>query len=122
MSKENVAVLLIGFGGPTRAEEVRSFLEGVLEGIRVPQARFDEVLGHYEAVGGLSAYNAVTQKQKKALEMEFESRSLKLPVFVGLRHSRPNFEDAFTELKKNKIEKVIGFILSPFRTYASFEK
>ena len=119
---DKTAVLLIGFGGPTSPDEVRPFLESVLQGTKIPQARFDEVLKHYEAVGAISPYNAATFKQKQALERWLEDQGLNLPVFVGFRHSNPSFKDVFLSLKEKKIERVIGFVLSPLRSYASFDK
>ncbi len=116
------AVLLIGFGGPTSPEEVRPFLESVIQGTKIPKARFQEVLKHYEAVGAVSPYNAATFKQKQALECWLEGQGLNLPVFVGFRHSKPSFKDVFLSLKEKKIENVIGFVLSPLRSYASFDK
>lgn len=119
---DKTAVLLIGFGGPTSPEEVRPFLESVLQGTKIPQGRFQEVLKHYEAVGAVSPYNAATFKQKQALERWLEDQGLNLPVFLGFRHSDPSFKDVFLSLKEKKIERVIGFVLSPLRSYASFDK
>lgn len=118
----NTAVLLIGFGGPTSMAEVRPFLASVLQGVKVPEERVEEVYRHYEAFNGVSPYNEVTFRQQKALAAELESRGAKLPVLVGFRHAAPRFQDVFSELKKKNVRKVIGFVLSPFRTYASFEK
>ena len=36
-------ILVIGFGGPTRPEEVRPFLEGVTRGAKIPEERLREV-------------------------------------------------------------------------------
>lgn len=119
---DKTAVLLIGFGGPTSSEEVRPFLESVLQGTKIPQARFDEVLKHYEAVGSVSPYPAATFRQKQALERWLEDHDLNLPVFVAFRHSKPSFRDVFLSLKEKKVENVIGFVLSPLRSYASFDK
>ncbi len=119
---DKTAVLLIGFGGPASPDEVRPFLESVLQGTKIPQSRFQEVLKHYEAIGAVSPYNAATFKQKQALERWLEQQGLNLPVFVGFRHSTPSFKDVFLSLKEKKIERVIGFVLSPLRSYASFDK
>lgn len=119
---KKTAALLVGFGGPRRIEEVRPFLESVLRGIPVPPERFDEVFLHYEMLGGVSPYNDMTECQRAALCEWFASRAVTVPVFVGYRHSFPSFEETFVELKKQGFERVIGFILSPLRTYASFEK
>lgn len=116
------AALLIGFGGPNSLEEVKPFLDSVLAGVRIPQARYDEVVHHYEAIGGASPYNAVTEKQKAALEKYFAAQKLSIEVFIGYRHAAPSYEDAFRAMKERGIEKAAGFVLSPLRCYASFEK
>ena len=46
--KECQAVLLIGFGGPTCAEEIQPFLANVLEGKKVSNERIEEVIHHYQ--------------------------------------------------------------------------
>lgn len=122
MSSLKTAVLLIGFGGPTKPEEVRPFLESVLRGIRIPEERFNEVLHHYEVVGNRSPYNEITERQKKALEIELKKRGVDFPVFVGLRHSTPSFKDAVLQIGHLGVEQVIGFVLANFRCYSSFEK
>ena len=48
------SVLLIGYGGPEKLEDVRPFIANALEGRAVPPARIDEVVHHYEAIGGSS--------------------------------------------------------------------
>lgn len=114
--------MLIGFGGPERPEDVRPFLESVLQGIRIPQERFDEVLHHYEVIGGVSPYNAITYRQKAALEKELSGRGRNIPVVAGFRHSTPSFKDAVLEIKKNGRTRAVGFILAGLRSYPSFEK
>ena len=115
-------VMLIGFGGPRSSKEVRPFLESVLRGVQIPPARFDEVMRHYEVIGGISPYNSITYKQKEALEKEFLKRGVDLPIFVGFRHSIPSLADTLKNLKKLGSKKVIAFILASLRSRASFEK
>jgi ferrochelatase len=62
------AVLLLAFGGPSAPEEIRPFLARVLSGHPVPQARLEEVVRHYEAVGGRSPLNDITFLQARALK------------------------------------------------------
>lgn len=120
--KEKTAVLLIGFGGPQGMAEVRPFLESVLEGVKIPPQRFEEVLKHYEAIGGVSSYNAVSYRQKEALEGWLASQNVTLSVGVGFRHSRPGFREVFESFKKEKVKKVVGFVLASFRSFPSFGK
>ncbi len=45
-------VLMIGFGGPTKPEEIKPFLLNVTRGIPIPEERLREVEHHYHEVGG----------------------------------------------------------------------
>lgn len=116
------AVLLLGFGGPAAASEVRPFLESVLEGVRVPPARFEEVLRHYDAVGGVSPYNESAFRQKAALESWLAAEGRALPVFLGFRHSFPSFREAFSALAASGASEAAAFVFSPLRSAASYGK
>ncbi len=116
------AVLLVGFGGPASPAEVRPFLESVLEGIRIPPARFDAVLHHYELIGGVSPYNALALRQAADLEAWLTVHGKAAPVRVGLRHSNPSLKEAFSGLAASGVTEVAAFVLSALRSYSSFEK
>lgn len=118
---KKTAVLLIGFGGPTRLEEVRPFLHSIVGDSNVPPARVEEVYRHYELVGGSSPFNAITEKQKKALEASLRSKGVDWPVGVAYRHSSPSFRDAFESFKRFGVEEVVGLVLASFRSFVSRE-
>ena len=122
MSSPKTAALLIGFGGPSKIQTPRAFLENVLKGIPIPPERFEEVLHHYEAVGGISPYIPNTFLQKEALERWFLEKNKKLSVGAAFRHSSPTFKDGFDTLTRYGVERVIGFVLASFRSYPSFGK
>lgn len=115
-------VLLLGFGGPTNLSEIRPFIESVLQGVRVPEARLDEVHHHYVLLGGASPYNEHTEKQRKALEAWLSKNGLDLPVVIGYRHSSPSIKETLLDIKIKGYEQVICVVLSSFRSQASFEK
>ncbi len=122
MLDKKTAVLLIGFGGPESPAGVKPFLRSVLEGTNIPESRREEVLRHYEAVGGVSRYNSTTEKQRKALERWLKNKKLDIPVLAGLLHSEPSFKNVLLDLKKRGTQRVMGVVLSSFRSYASFDK
>lgn len=122
MSFSYDAVLLIAFGGPTSREEIRPFLAGVLRGHPVPPKRIEEVIHHYEAVGGHSPLNEITFRQASSLEKMLKDRGLPLPVYVGLRHSRPYLREALDRMTADGVKRAQGFILSPHQTEASWER
>jgi ferrochelatase len=116
------AVLLLAFGGPNSAQEIRPFLSRVLQGIPVPPSRIEEVAHHYEKVGGRSPLTEITFKQAWALENALRNRGLALPVYVGLRHSTPFVRETLERMAADGIQRAVGFILSAHRTEASWER
>src|SRR5712692_8592864 len=88
------AVLLVGFGGPTKMDEVRPFLDNVLRGRPVPRERYEEVVHHYERLGGRSPYNDFTMKQASALRTALKAQGTPLPVAVGMRNWTPYVPDS----------------------------
>ncbi len=121
MNDKKTAVLLIGFGGPTSPEEVKPFLQSILEGANIPAARLQEVERHYKVIGGVSPFNSITQGQKKALEGYFQSYGKSLSIGVAFRHSTPTFVDAFQTFKKFGVQQVVGFVLASFRSFVSLQ-
>ena len=122
MSLSHDAVLLIAFGGPTSPDEIRPFLDRVLKGIPIPKERLEEVVHHYEAVGGRSPINEITLHQAKALQKLLEGKDLPIPVYVGLRNASPFFAETLKRMAEDGIKRALGFILSPQQTEASWER
>jgi protoporphyrin/coproporphyrin ferrochelatase len=115
-------VLLIGFGGPAAAGEIRPFLDRVLQGRPVPRERYEEVVHHYEILGGRSPYNEHTMRQAEALRARLKARGADLPVAVGMRNSEPFIEAALRELAERGVSHAMGFILSAYRCEASYDR
>jgi len=116
------AVMLIGFGGPNSHEEIRPFLDRVLKGRPVPRERYEEVVHHYEVMGGRSPYNELTMRQASALREKLRHDGYEVPVAVGMRNAAPFFEDALRELSRSGIRRVAGFVLAGYRCEASWER
>jgi len=116
------AVLVIAFGGPTRPEEIRPFLANVLRGRPVPPARLEDVVHHYELIGGRSPLNDLTFRQARALEAALRVGDTPLPVYVGMRNWEPYLGDTLTRMADDGVRRAIGLILSPHATEASRER
>ena len=116
------AILLIGFGGPETSAEIRPFLDRVLKGRPVPPERYEEVVRHYDALGGRSPYNELTLRQAAGLRAAIARRGSATPVAVGFRNAPPYIEDAIRGLAAAGHRRVLGFILAAFRSEASWER
>ena len=122
MSHTYDAILLIAFGGPASPEEIRPFLGRVTEGIAIPSARLEEVVHHYEAVGGKSPLDEITFRQAAAFRNLLAERGVRRPVYVGMRNSRPFFAETLKQMHEDGVERAVGLILSSHRTEASWER
>ena len=112
------AVLLLAFGGPTRPDEIRPFLDNVTRGRRIPPERLESVVHHYERIGGRSPMNELTFRQADALRRALPA----LPVYVGMRNWSPYVADTVAEMTMAGVRRAVGVILSPHANEASRER
>jgi len=117
------SVLLVAFGGPTRAAEIRPFLEIVTRGRRIPSERLEEVAHHYELMpGGCSPLNALTEAQADGLRRALAGAGHGLPVFVGMRNWHPFLHETLAAMAAAGRRRALAIILSSFRSEASWER
>lgn len=116
------AVLMIGFGGPERPEDIRPFLENVARGRRIPPARLKEVAHHYERIGGKSPLNELTFRQAEALQAKLQAQGCPLPVYVGMRNWRPFLTDTIQRMSEDGIVRAIGLIMAAQQSESGWEQ
>jgi ferrochelatase len=116
------AVLLIGFGGPEKPEDVLPFLEDVTAGKNIPPERLKLVEQQYQQIGGVSPYNRLTREQAEALQKLLSSRGLEIPVVVGFAHYAPRIADTLTALARQGKTKIFAIVMAPHRSPASYDK
>jgi ferrochelatase len=116
------AVMLIGFGGPTSATEVRPFLDRVLAGKPVAPERYEEVVRHYDVLGGRSPYKEITMRQAAALQDKLQLIGARVPVVAGFLYMPPFLERALRDLEQGGIRRALGFVLAAHRCEASWQR
>lgn len=113
----NQAILLVGFGGPTKPAEVRPFLDNVLRGRPVSKERYEEVVRQYERIGGASPFNALSRAFAQDLQ-----KAADLPVFVGMRNWEPYVGDVMARMKADGVREAAVIVLSSFRSEPSWDR
>ena len=93
------AVVLMAYGSPSQADEIRPYLEDIREGRPVSDAAVEELTERYRRIGGRSPLDDVTEAQRAALE-----RELGVPVFVGMKHWRPRISEAIERALEGRAE------------------
>jgi protoporphyrin/coproporphyrin ferrochelatase len=116
------AVILIGFGGPNDLAGIRPFLDRVTAGRPIPRERYEEVVHHYEAIGGRSPFNEITARQAAALRERLGSAGVRIRVTIGMRNTPPWLEDALRELAQGGVRRALGFVLAAHRCEASWDR
>lgn len=116
------SVLLIGFGGPERAVDVRPFIANVLRGRSVPPERIEEVARNYERIGGSSPYNKHTYEQARALSEALRREEIELPVYLGMRVWEPYLADTLQRMVEGGRRRAAGIVLAPHQSEPSWDR
>jgi ferrochelatase len=100
-------------------DDVMPFLDNVLQGRNVPQARKEEVAEHYALFGGVSPLNAQNRRLIAALTLELQSAELDLPIYWGNRNWHPFLADTMQQMADDGITHALAFITSAYSSYSS---
>ena len=102
------AVVLVSFGGPEKRADVMPFLDNVLRGRHVPEARKLEVAEHYYHFGGVSPINQHNREIIAALRQVLADREIRLPIYFGNRNWHPLLADTFAGMRDDGITQVVA--------------
>lgn len=122
-------LLILGFGGPTPDEkahesgksEAYRFVSGIFGDNPARQARVDEVVGHYEELGGFSKFNEITEAQGDALGKELGSRGIDLKIVCGFDHWHPHIADLVGEIAGAGCREFLTLVMSPHQSAVSWD-
>jgi ferrochelatase len=113
------AILIVGFGGPERPEEVMPFLENVTRGRGVPRERLIEVAGHYQHFGGASPINDQVRTLIAALKPELRRHGIELPIYWGNRNWHPLLPDTLQAMTEAGVGRALAVVLAAYSSYSS---
>ena len=114
------AVVLMSFGGPEKPADVLPFLQNVTRGRGIPDERLEEVGEHYYMFGGKSPINEQNQRLFRALQREFESRGIAVPLLWGNRNWHPYLTDVVRkQAREHGARKYLAIDTSAYSSYSS---
>ncbi|OJW25730.1 MAG: ferrochelatase [Planctomycetales bacterium 71-10] len=113
------AILIVGFGGPEKPEDVMPFLENVTRGRNIPRERLEEVAEHYHHFGGVSPINAQVRSLIADLVPELRRHGVTAPVYWGNRNWDPMLPDTLREMAAAGVKKALAVVLSAYSSYSS---
>jgi ferrochelatase len=113
------AILIVGFGGPEKRDDVLPFLENVLRGRNVPRERMLAVAEHYYHFGGVSPINDQVRALIAALGPELDRHGITLPIYWGNRNWHPMLADTLRAMADAGVTKALGLVLAAYGSYSS---
>jgi ferrochelatase len=122
-------ILLFNLGGPERLSDVKPFLYNLFsdpEIIRIKWAPLRKAVaftiatlrrkksqGYYAQIGGGSPLRRLTEEQARALHDELQRNGFAVETFVGMCTWHPFFREAFAEIEKSRLDRLIILPLFP---------
>ncbi len=117
--KKYDAIVVVGFGGPEKREDVLPFLENVTRGRNIPRERLLEVAEHYYHCGGSSPINGQVRDLIDALGTELRRHAVGLPIYWGNRNWHPMLADTLREMAAAGVKNALAVVLSAYSSYSS---
>ena len=112
-SGRQTAVLLMGYGSPTTADDLPAYLSDVLGGTRPSAEMVEEYRRRYDLIGG-SPQNRTLESIRVKLERRLAGSRGPKRVYLGTKHWLPHIEDVLPAMAKDGFERAIAIPLSPY--------
>jgi protoporphyrin/coproporphyrin ferrochelatase len=108
------AVLLMAYGSPGSPDEVEAYYTHIRRGRPPEPEQLADLVGRYEALGGVSRLRERTEAQAAAIQETLDdARPGHFEVRLGLKHAAPFIEDTAAALADDGFERVVGAVLAP---------
>lgn len=112
--QDRVAVLLMAYGTPRTPEEIEPYYTDIRRGRPPTPELLAELVGRYEAIGGISPLAERTEAQRQALQSALDEREPgRFHVALGLKHADPKIESTVDELSAGGFRRIVGLVLAP---------
>ncbi|HJV47492.1 MAG TPA: ferrochelatase [Bacillota bacterium] len=115
MAQEKIALLVMAYGTPSNLGEVEAYYTHIRRGNPPTPEKLQELIERYEAIGGVSPLNQITQSQVANLEKQLneKSKDYHFTAYMGMKHAHPFIEEAIEQLAKDGFTRAVGIVLAP---------
>ena len=110
MAAEQIAVLVMAYGGPGSIAEVDAYLLDVRGGRPTRPELVEEIRARYARIGGRSPILELTRAQAAGIGRELGGG---FETFVGMRHWRPYIHEAVRDIEARGFTRVVGVAMAP---------
>lgn len=114
MSAGKIGVLVMSYGTPAAMDQVEAYYTHIRRGRKPPEDLLRELIGRYEAIGGVFPLREHTAGQIAALQAELERRRPGVYACCeGMKHAAPFIEDGVAKMAEDGIREAVGIVLAP---------
>lgn len=110
MTHEQIAVLVMAYGGPGNLDEVEPYLKDIRGGRVTRPQLVEEIRARYARIGGRSPILELTRAQAAGIGRQLGDQ---FKVFVGMRHWHPYIQDVVDVIARAGHERVVGVAMAP---------
>jgi len=110
MAAEEVAVLVMAYGGPGNIDEVEPYLMDIRGGRPTNPQLVEEIRARYARIGGGSPILELTRAQASAVGRVLGNG---FRVYVGMRHWHPYIAVSVEEIIRAGHRRVVGIAMAP---------
>jgi protoporphyrin/coproporphyrin ferrochelatase len=110
MTAEQIAVLVMAYGGPGNIDEVEPYLMDVRGGRPTKPQLVEEIRARYARIGGRSPILELTRAQAAAIGRVLGER---FAVFVGMRHWHLFIQETVQDIAAAGLGRVVGVAMAP---------
>jgi ferrochelatase len=110
-------VLVMAHGTPTSPTGIESFYTAIRRGSPPTPELLAELVGRYEAIGGVSPLNERTRAQVEGVAAALEAGSPgAYTVGYGTKFATPTIEEGMAALAATGVTSVVGLVLTPHQS------
>ncbi|HJS42451.1 MAG TPA: ferrochelatase [Gemmatimonadales bacterium] len=110
MTREQIAVLVMAYGGPGNLDEVGPYLKDIRGGRVTRPQLIEEIRARYARIGGRSPILEHTRAQAAGVAKQLGDQ---FTVCVGMRHWHPYIQDVVDEIARAGHQRVVGVAMAP---------
>ncbi len=114
MAARKQGVLVMDYGTPKTLDEVPAYYTHIRHGHPPTQEQLDELVGRYQAIGGRSPLNDITDRQAEGIGRALNGGGEgPVKVYLGHKHASPFIEDAVERMQDDGVEQAVALVLAP---------
>jgi ferrochelatase len=113
-------LVVMAYGTPGSPDEVEAYYTHIRRGRPPAPEQLAELVGRYEAIGGISPLAERTRDQVAGITAGLDAAEPgRWLVALGTKHAPPFLEDAVSSLAAEGVDRLVGLVLAPHHSRGS---